>query len=79
MFVGGGFDRALFDAIAPALRPGGRLVVNSVTLETEALLVQLHATHGGELLQVAMAQAQPLGRMRGWQPARPVVQWSVVL
>lgn len=79
VFVGGGFDRALFDAIAPTLRPGGRLVVNSVTLETEALLVQLHATHGGELLQVAMAQAQPLGRMRGWQPARPVVQWSVVL
>lgn len=79
VFVGGGFDRALFDAIFLAVGAGVRLVVNSVTLETEALLVQLHATHGGELLQVAMAQAQPLGRMQGWQPARPVVQWSVVL
>ncbi len=79
VFVGGGFDSELFHAIAEAVPPGCRLVVNSVTLETEALLLQLHAHHGGELLQVAIAQAQPLGRMRGWQPARPVVQWSVVL
>ena len=66
-------------AITAAVGLGVRLVVNSVTLDTEALLLQLHARHGGELLQVALAQAQPLGRMRGWQPARPVVQWSVVL
>jgi precorrin-6Y C5,15-methyltransferase (decarboxylating) len=79
VFVGGGFDRELFDAIVHAVPRGCRLVVNSVTLETESLLLRLHASHGGELLQVALAQAQPLGRMRGWQPARPVVQWSVVL
>jgi precorrin-6Y C5,15-methyltransferase (decarboxylating) len=79
VFVGGGFDGGLFDAITAAVGPGVRLVVNSVTLDTEALLLQLHVRHGGELLQVALAQAQPLGRMRGWQPARPVVQWSVVL
>ncbi len=78
VFVGGGFDSALFAAIAPLLPPGCRLVVNSVTLETEALLVQLHAQRGGALLQVAVAQSQPLGRFRGWVPARPVVQWSVV-
>jgi precorrin-6Y C5,15-methyltransferase (decarboxylating) len=79
VFVGGGFDAALFDTLRAALRPGCRLVVNGVTLETEVLLLQLHALHGGELLQVSLAQAQPLGAMRGWQPARPVVQWSVVL
>lgn len=79
VFVGGGFDRDLFDALAGLLPPGTRLVVNSVTLETEALLSQLHARQGGELLQVAVAQAQALGSWRGWQPSRPVVQWSVVL
>jgi len=79
VFVGGGFDRALFDAIATSAGPGVRLVVNSVTLQTESLLHELLARHGGELLQVALAQAQPLGRMLGWQPARPVVQWSVRL
>jgi precorrin-6B C5,15-methyltransferase / cobalt-precorrin-6B C5,C15-methyltransferase len=79
VFVGGGFDRELFEAIAAAVRPGCRLVVNGVTLETEALLLQLHALRGGDLLQVAVAQAQALGGMRGWSPSRPVVQWSVVL
>jgi len=79
VFVGGGFGAELFEALRPVLRPGCRLVVNGVTLETEALLLQLHAQHGGELLQVSLAQAQPLGGLRGWQPARPVVQWSVVL
>ena len=54
-------------------------MVNAVTLETEAVLAALHATHGGELLRIELAHAAPLGRMRGWVPARPVVQWSVVL
>jgi precorrin-6Y C5,15-methyltransferase (decarboxylating) len=79
VFVGGGFDARLFDAITTAAEPGVRLVVNGVTLETEGLLLQLQARHGGELLQVAIAQAQPLGRLRGWEPSRPVVQWSVQL
>ncbi len=79
VFVGGGFDGALFEALRALVQPGCRLVVNGVTLETEALLLQLHARHGGELLQVSLAQAQPLGGLRGWQPARPVVQWSVLL
>lgn len=79
VFVGGGFERDLFDALAGLLPPGTRLVVNSVTLETEALLSLLHALHGGELLQVSLAQAQALGSLRGWLPSRPVVQWSVVL
>jgi precorrin-6Y C5,15-methyltransferase (decarboxylating) len=55
------------------------LVVNAVTLETESALLQLHAQHGGALLRIELAQAAPLGRMRGWQPSRAVVQWSVTL
>jgi precorrin-6Y C5,15-methyltransferase (decarboxylating) len=54
-------------------------VVNAVTLETESALLQLHALHGGELLRIELAHAAPLGRMRGWQPSRPVVQWSIRL
>lgn len=77
MFVGGGLDEAVFDAIWARLAPGARLVANGVTLETEALLATLHARHGGELLRIELARAAPLGSMRGWQPARPVVQWTV--
>ncbi|MEZ5702600.1 MAG: precorrin-6y C5,15-methyltransferase (decarboxylating) subunit CbiE [Burkholderiaceae bacterium] len=79
VFVGGGFDRGLFEALVSVAPSGCRVVVNGVTLETEALLLQLHAERGGELLQVGVAFAAPLGRLRGWVPARPVVQWRVVL
>lgn len=76
VFVGGGGDEGLYTALLPLLPPGARLVANGVTLETEALLATLQARHGGSLLRIDLAQAAPLGRMRGWQSARPVVQWS---
>lgn len=78
VFIGGGLDRATFDAIWSRLAPGTRLVTHSVTLETEALLGELHQRHGGELMRVEIAHAAPLGRYRSWEAARPVVQWSVV-
>ena len=79
IFVGGGFDTALFTALQSIAPTSCRLVVNAVTLETESALLQLHAQHGGALLRIELAQAATLGRMRGWQPSRPVVQWSVTL
>ncbi len=77
VFIGGGLDHATFDAIWSRLSPGTRLVAHSVTLETEALLGELHQRHGGELMRVEIALAAPLGRYRSWEAARPVVQWSV--
>lgn len=47
-----------------------------MTLETEALLTQLHAARGGNLLRLSLEESAPLGRMRGWTPARTVTQWS---
>ncbi|RZN06077.1 cobalamin biosynthesis bifunctional protein CbiET [Bradyrhizobium genosp. SA-3] len=78
VFIGGGLDSAMFDAIWSQLAPGARLVAHAVTLETEALLGELHQRHGGELMRVEIAHAGPLGRYRSWEAARPVVQWSVV-
>ncbi|RYF55148.1 MAG: cobalamin biosynthesis bifunctional protein CbiET, partial [Comamonadaceae bacterium] len=76
VFVGGGFDAALFAELQALMPAGCRLVVNAVTLETQALLVQLHGAHGGQLLRLELSSAQPLGRMHSWQAARPLVQWS---
>ncbi|KRP89151.1 precorrin-6Y methyltransferase [Bradyrhizobium yuanmingense] len=78
VFIGGGLDNATFDAIWSRLSPAARLVAHSVTLETEALLGELHERHGGELTRVEISHAAPLGRYRSWEAARPVVQWSVV-
>ena len=78
IFVGGGANQGLLQALWDALPEGGRMVCNGVTLETEALLAEWHGAKGGSLMRIDLAQAAPLGRMRGWQAARPVVQWSVV-
>jgi precorrin-6B C5,15-methyltransferase / cobalt-precorrin-6B C5,C15-methyltransferase len=76
IFVGGGAGRpGVLDAVVAALRPSGRLVVNAVTLETEALLMARHAAHGGELVRIALSRADPVGGMTGWRPAMPVTQW----
>ena len=75
-FVGGGAtDAGVLDTAARALRPGGRLVVNAVTLETEALLLARHAALDGELIRIAVTRADAVGQMTGWRPAMPVTQW----
>lgn len=78
VFIGGGLDASMFPAIWQLLPKQTRLVAHAVTLETEALLSELQRHHGGELMRVEISQAAPLGRMRSWEAARPIVQWSTV-
>jgi precorrin-6Y C5,15-methyltransferase (decarboxylating) len=75
IFVGGAGDAAVLDAAARALRSGGRLVANAVTLETEAQLLARHAVFGGELIRLAVSRAEPLGGKTGWRAAMAVTQW----
>ncbi|MEP5212006.1 precorrin-6y C5,15-methyltransferase (decarboxylating) subunit CbiE [Sulfitobacter pontiacus] len=77
VFIGGGGSQALLDHLWEILPQGARIVANGVTLETETLLMQAHAEHGGHLLKAEIAEAGPLGSMRGWERARAVIQWSV--
>ena len=79
VFVGGGLTApGLLEACWSALRPGGRLVANTVTLESEALLARWYAAHGGELTRVAVSHAVPVGGFTGWRAGMPVTQWAVV-
>jgi precorrin-6Y C5,15-methyltransferase (decarboxylating) len=76
IFVGGGAGgEGVLDAAIAGLRSGGRLVVNAVTLATEALLIARQGALGGELIRIAVARAEPVGSTTGWRPAMPVTQW----
>ncbi|MGV6849273.1 MAG: precorrin-6y C5,15-methyltransferase (decarboxylating) subunit CbiE [Marinibacterium sp.] len=79
VFVGGGLNRDLLEALFAHLAPGTRLVANAVTLESEALLIAAQTEKGGDLLRIDLARAAPIGRRSGWSPAYPIVQWSVCL
>lgn len=77
VFIGGGASEGLLTTLWALLPQGARLVANAVTLESEALLIAWAGRHGGTLLRIELADAAPLGTKRGWQPQRPLVQWSV--
>jgi precorrin-6Y C5,15-methyltransferase (decarboxylating) len=73
---GGGSEPGVFDAAVKALKPGGRLVANAVTLEMEAVLLAAQARLGGNLIRMEVSRAAPVGSMQGWKPAMPVTQWA---
>lgn len=80
IFVGGGATvPGLLPTCLGRLRPGGRLVVHGVTLETETVLAQLYAQHGGELTRHSVEHAAPIGSFTGWTPARAVTMWALRL
>lgn len=77
IFIGGGGTvPGVIETALAALDPGGRLVANSVTLEMQTLLIELHKRLGGRLVKIDIAQAAPLGSMTTWRPALPITQWS---
>ena len=76
VFIGGGMrDEGVFEAAWSALKPGGRLVANAVSLETEARLAGYFQQFGGDLIRLQVARADRVGAMSGWRPAMPVTQW----
>ncbi|MEO3787616.1 precorrin-6y C5,15-methyltransferase (decarboxylating) subunit CbiE [Actinocorallia sp. B10E7] len=78
VFVGGGATReGVLEHCLRALRPGGRLVVHGVTLQTEVLLAAKYRELGGELVRLSVEQLAPLGAFDGWTPSRTVTQWSL--
>ncbi|SFO59453.1 precorrin-6Y C5,15-methyltransferase (decarboxylating) [Actinomadura madurae] len=78
VFIGGGLTRAgLLERCWDALKPGGRLVANAVTLESEVRLVEARAERGGELVRVAVERAGRLGGFTAWRSALPVTLWTV--
>ena len=79
VFIGGGLtDDGVFDAAWAALRPGGRIVANAVTLESEARLKEAFDRHGGELVRIEISKAGKIGGFHGWRAAMPVTQWRGV-
>lgn len=77
VFIGGGASDALLTTLWDLIPHGTRLVMNAVTLETEALVLDWSARHGGALLKIDLAEPTAIGSKRGWKAALPILQWSV--
>jgi precorrin-6Y C5,15-methyltransferase (decarboxylating) len=77
VFIGGGAaaNRDVIEACWTALKPGGRIVVNGVTLETEQTLLAAYHANGGTLTRIGIERVDALGTRTTWRPALPVLQW----
>ncbi|MFC0409351.1 precorrin-6y C5,15-methyltransferase (decarboxylating) subunit CbiE [Roseomonas elaeocarpi] len=79
VFVGGGASvPGVLDAGWAALRPGGRIVANVVTVEGEMALLRAWERWGGALTRIGVERLDRVGRMHGMRPAMTVTQWSAV-
>lgn len=77
VFVGGGItEPALLATCIAALRPGGRIVANAVSVEGEGVLLAARELHGGTLTRIGLEHASPVGRFTAWRAQLPIVQWS---
>ena len=78
IFIGGGVTiPGMLEQCWASLKPGGRLVANAVTLQSEAALVAWREQVGGELTRISVAQAQPLGGFDTWRSALPITLLDV--
>lgn len=78
IFIGGGVTvPGVLNRCWQALKPGGRLVANAVTLQSEAALIAFRGEHGGELTRIEVAQARPLGGFDTWRGALPITLLQV--
>jgi len=77
VFIGGGATvPGLIETAWAALKQGGRLVANAVTLETHSVLTRQFQALGGSLKTIQIAHADPVGRFTAMRPAMPVTQWA---
>lgn len=73
IFIGGGVtDESVLETCWNALKPGGRLVANAVTLQSEMRLFNWQQQRGGELVRLGVAHSGPLGSFDVWRQALPV-------
>jgi precorrin-6Y C5,15-methyltransferase (decarboxylating) len=78
VFIGGGLtDAGVLDAVWATLKPGGRLVANAVSLDSEGRLIEAFQRRGGELVRLQVAKADRVGSVFAWRPAMPITQWRV--
>ena len=79
VFIGGGLTTdGLLEYCWQNLRPGGRLVANAVTFESERRLFEACEKLGGDLNKIEISRAQAMGDYTSWHGLMPVTQLKII-
>ncbi len=77
VFIGGGVsDEAILRSAFAALKGGGRIVANAVTVEGEQALLAARQRDGGEIRRIAIDSLDSVGPYRAFRSAMTITQWS---
>jgi precorrin-6Y C5,15-methyltransferase (decarboxylating) len=76
VFIGGGGAPSLLDKAYAALRPGGRIVANAITLDTDRAILAAQSRFGGTLTRLSVERLDAVGGKQAFRPAMTVTQWS---
>nr|WP_314029815.1 precorrin-6y C5,15-methyltransferase (decarboxylating) subunit CbiE [Corynebacterium argentoratense] len=74
IFIGGGLE-ASFEQAWLRLKPGGRIVINAVTVQSEQHLFALQARYGGSMHRFEVSNEKQIGSFTALKPALPITQW----
>ena len=78
IFIGGGSsDFELIKYCWNKLKPSGRLVINSVSIDAEQNLIKALNEFGGELCHISLEHLQSLGQQQAWKPDRKISHYLV--
>jgi precorrin-6Y C5,15-methyltransferase (decarboxylating) len=76
VFIGGGLgDPGLFEASWEALKPGGVMAANVISIEGELHLYDLHDKHGGDISRIEVSNLTRIGPLRALRPRMAVTHW----
>lgn len=79
VFIGGGMgDPGVFETSWEALKSGGRMVGNVVTLEGELHVIDLQEKFGGDLVRIDVSVLSKIGNLRALKPRMSVLQWRAI-
>ena len=66
----------LINQVIKALGKNSRLVINAVTLESQALLLKKYKQFGGNLKKINISKPKPIGGKTIWSAQYNIIQWS---
>ena len=76
VFIGGGlWVPGVVEQAWEALKPGGNMGANVVTIEGELQLYDLHEKQGGDIVRMEVSNLTHVGRLRALRPRMAVTQW----
>ena len=79
IFIGGGINNndQMLDICWHKLKISGVFAANSITISSEAKLLQLHKKWGGDISRLQVSHIKSLGKMQAWDSAMAVTLYNV--